>query len=534
MTRTEAAPRHAGDRHKGDRRAGEGLAGRLPAAGRLPRRPLPVWLIATAVGLLTTGLRLVGLARSGDLFVDELIYHELGRTADAGGFPYTEDGLFFLHPPGFFYLQAGWLRILPIDHDLLSEIYAIRVLNSLIAGGTAVLIVVLVARIRSRTAGAVAGAIFALDQYCIRQNDRAMLDTETMFWVLAGLLLLVTLTRQPPPRRTVLRAAGAGLCFGMAVLTKDHSTLITVLPLLAALALGWGPSRRLLTVTLATTALPYAVYVTVIASSGHLDAFWAGKTRGVKRLAGVLQETGFNSPGTPALSDRLAEGLPGYTTTYLLLLLTPLALFLLLRRRAPVYRLLTLFHVSAILTLGYALGLGTLEEQALYLLFVPNLVALAVTFPVPRGPGAARRVLGALAALAVAGAVVMPAVVYAQERLRPDDGFARLRAYLAAHVPDGTPILTADTGETRGITYWALRDRYRPTEWVPAEVEGFAGARYVVVPWKVIDEGYALNDAREVRRLVADGDLLFSFHGETYGTLALYRLPPAGGGSDDR
>ncbi|MFC8275630.1 ArnT family glycosyltransferase [Streptomyces sp. NPDC057271] len=495
--------------------------------GRDARRPVPTAVLAALAAALTMALRLVAVDRSGDVFVDELIYTELGRSAGEGGFPRTDEGLFFLHPPGFFYLQAAWVRLIGLDSDVLTEVHGVRVLNALLAGATAALLVYLVARVRSRPAGLVAGLVFAVDQYCIRQNDRALLETGTMVWVLAGYLVLVSLARSEPPRRADGAALLAGLFFGLAILTKDHAALITVLPLLVALALNWGPPRRLVAVTLATAAVPYTAYVLLLTAFGHLDAFWYAKTMGLQRLLGIVQETGFNAPGAPSLTSRLTAQLPDYAMSYLLLALTPLALFLLLRRRDPVHRLLALFHASAILTLLYALTLGTLEEQALYLLMVPNLMALALTLPLPSRRAVSRRaaVAAGLSAALLSVAVLAPAAVYAAERGQADDGFVRLRSYVTEHLPRGTAIATVDGGTSRGVSYYALTDRYRLDHWVSAEDRAFQRVEYLIVPWKVIEQGYGNSSLAEVERLAEQGELLFSFEGEMYGTLALYRIP---------
>jgi hypothetical protein len=53
--------------------------------------------------------------------------------------------------------------------------------------------------------------------------------------------------------------------------------------------------------------------------------------------------------------------------------------------------------------------------------------------------------------------------------------------------------------------------------------------RYVLVPWTEVDDGYSYFTPSEVRRLVSNGQRVFSFRGRTYGDLALYRLPVSSG-----
>jgi 4-amino-4-deoxy-L-arabinose transferase-like glycosyltransferase len=405
-------------------------------------------------------------------------------------------------------------------------VYDGRALNAMLAAGTAVLLVVLVSRLASRRAGLVAGLVFAFDPYCLRHNNRAQLETETMLWVVAGYVLLLALARDPLPRRAALRAAGAGLCFGLAILTKEHSTLITVLPMLLALALNWGPPRRLVALTTGVAMACYGVYVSVVAAAGHLPLFWDVKTYGIRRLLGLVQETGFNAPRGNSLSERLYEELPTFWPTYLLLALGPVAFFLLLRHRDRAHRLLVLFHLSAGLTLGYALALGTLEEQFLYLLVVPNLAAVTVAFSevVSERPAHGRRhdVLRAAAAVLVVAVVTASGVSYARSRTQTEDGYAQMRSYMTAHVPRGSTVISADGVTTRGITGWVLRDVYEVKRLGPHPTE----FRYLVVPWKLIEDGYGRFTPEQLQHIVHDATLLHSTRSDMYGTVALYLLPP--------
>ena len=82
------------------------------------------------------------MPRSFDLFGDEVIYTDLGRSVISGGFP-RFDGPFFLHGPGFFYLEAGWERSLGYPVSLMGWVYEMRALNALLAGATAVVLVLL-------------------------------------------------------------------------------------------------------------------------------------------------------------------------------------------------------------------------------------------------------------------------------------------------------------------------------------------------------------------------------------------------------
>ena len=204
--------------------------------------------------------------------------------------PPVRRGAFFLHGPGFFYLEAGWARLVGNQPGLMAWIYEMRTLNALLAAATAVVLVLLAARVSSLRAGTVAGLLFALDPFCIRQNDRVLLETAMMFWVMLGYLVFTSLSERPPSRRDWPRAVGAGLLFGCAVLTKDEGALLTVLPLLAAAVLRWGPRRSLTLLTAGTTVAVYAAYVAVVVANGQFSGLWDGQDIGPPADAGATPD----------------------------------------------------------------------------------------------------------------------------------------------------------------------------------------------------------------------------------------------------
>ncbi len=495
------------------------------------RRALAI--VSSAAGAVALIIRLALHGSSFDVFGDEVIYTDLGRSVISGGFPRFEGTVFFLHGPAFFYLEAGWARLAGNQPSLVAWIYEMRVLNALLAGATAVVLVVLAARASSLRAAAVTGAMFALDPFCIRQNDRVLLETAMMLWVLLGYLVLSSLIRRPAPARPVLRSAGAGLLFGCAVLTKDEAALLTVLPLAAAVVMRLGLRRTVIAVTLGTTLAVYVAYLAMVAANGYWATFWYAKTYGVQRLLGLVQVTGFHSSGGGSLPARLiAEG-AYFATTYIVLALGVPAVVLALRRGGSLTRLLALVHCAAAVTLAYAVALGTLEEQELYLLIVPTLLTIPMTAALrhpanrarhTRGTGARRPVLAAALALALS-VNLATAVLWARQ---PDDGFAELLPYMAAHIRAGTAITIAagspPPSQTDGGRY-ALEDGYKIGLWVTPAALRQEHVRYVMVEWGPIDEGYSYLSPGRVRRLIRGDRLVFSYRGRTYGQLALYQRP---------
>ena len=76
--------------------------------GRPAPRGRSIAAIAAAAGVLTLLIRLVLHGRSFDLYGDEVVYTELGRSVISGGFPNYQGSAFFLHGPAFLtFKRAG-------------------------------------------------------------------------------------------------------------------------------------------------------------------------------------------------------------------------------------------------------------------------------------------------------------------------------------------------------------------------------------------------------------------------------------------
>lgn len=507
-------------------------------AARADLRVLNIAWIAAAAGGLTLLIRLALHTAAFDLFGDEVLYTDLGHSVVNGGFPQF-GGPFFLHGPGFFYLEAGWQRLLGNQPSVIGGVYEMRMLNALLAAATAVVLVLLAARAGSLRAAAAAGFLFALDPFCIRQNDRVLLETALMLWVMLGYLVFTSLIARQSSRRDWIRAVGAGLLFGCAVLTKDEGALLTVLPLLVAAVLRWGPRRSLTLLTVGTTIAVYAIYLAVVAVNGYFGVVWQSKTAGIQRMLGMIQSTGFHSSGGGSLTARLVAEGAYFATTYLALAVAIPAFLVILRRGGQLSRMLGLLYCAAAVTLAYAVFHGTLEEQELYLLIVPSLLIIPVaaahlgnTLRVREKHVAAGK-YGKALTMVLAAALVLTLGINLRTSLvwlrQPDDGFARLTQYMTTHVPPGSRVGVLDVDIE---TPYALGSRYNVGVWQTPAALSQNHVRYLVVEWGPLDEGYSDQSPAQVQQLVSHSRLVFSFRERTYGQLAFYLLPvpPAGNG----
>ena len=152
------------------------------------------------------------------------------------------------------------------------------------------------------------------------------------------------------------------------------------------------------------------------------------------------------------------------------------AVLLVLRRGGQLGRMLVLLYCAAGVTLAYAVLLGTLEEQELYLLLVPSLLIISVAVTllfdqhrhVRRSASSSRAtrlgtvVMGAALTLAL-GVNLLTCVRWL---LQPDDGFVQLIGYVTAHVPAGSVI---------GATYGDIETPYAAGRQLPGRLLGDPG-----------------------------------------------------------
>jgi hypothetical protein len=496
-----------------------------PDRARHPITRRILWLTIGGIAALVLALRLIGLDTAYDIFVDEPFYTGMGASVAAGHLPPVNFGKpFLLHPPGFFLIEAAWRALTPVSGDLYHDVILMRVLQQLFALGTAILLFRFVLRLVGFTPAVAATALFAVDAFVIRQNGRVLLETVTMTFVLAAYLLLTRLAQGHTTRRT-LTAAGAGLLFAAAVLTKDMALLITSAPL-AIIAVRSAPIRRTeALIAAATPAVVYSIYIAYLILNGYGDDFWTAKTSGLARLLGAHVITGFNAEGSPSLVSVMWNQALSFGASYTIVALGAAAgIWLFVRPVVNAERMLGWLTVSAAAMTTYNVLFGTIEEHFLYFLQLPALASAVVvgahllrgemTFG-PRVTVPVKPImLGALAVL-----ITLNVVSWARTRMTPDNGQQLAVQWLQQHAPAGSRVAWI-----AGQTEYALQGSGLVA--LPlAEPSAMAGKNvtYLVTLEKIIDQGYSFASRSSVDWYARHSVKVFSFVGRSYGEVAVYQ-----------
>ena len=515
--------------------------------------PPASWLLlalSATVGVLAVIVRLWRHDVAFDVFVDEFVYQQLGASVRDGGLPHYANGdLFFLHPPGYFYLQGLWQGLWQSltgadPSDPVLAVFDGRILNGLLGGLTAGLVVWLAGR-RVLLWGLLAGLVVLVEPFMLRQNGRVLLETAVMVWVLLGLALLLPLASGSTSR---WRAVAGGLAFGGAVLTKDLAVMVTLLPLLLSWFLQPRQQRPWLLVAAVSTVVPYLVYLLAVLATGQGGAWWAAKGSGILRAVGLQVTTGFSAPGSPPLWDQVLVQLMDFGATFALIGLGAVCAAWVLWSDAEDVVLTALVYIGGFVLLGYSVTAGTIEEHFMYFLLVPSVVvvagagALVLAAPGPRPalrrqpatrgrsgrPSAPawrwpllRDARGSVLLLALLLMVALNAATYTRWAQADDNGFMLARQYLLENAEPGAGVIIVN-----GTSEFALRDAFDVGPYTSEEDRALHDVEYLLVPWKEVEQGYTYVTLDTVQELVPLGTAVLEHESRTYGSVALYRLPP--------
>jgi hypothetical protein len=421
----------------GNRRSGD---------GRSTRRRLLTGSFAFAiVSWLAFNVRSIGLSQGFELWADEMLYANLGKSVSLGQLPNLPDGPFFLHPPGFFFLEGLVIDTFNLSDNSMDLVYDLRWINAVLGALTVGIAFLLTRRIAKKPAAWIVAIVLTFEPFVLRNNSRVFLETLAVGVVLAGLLIvIVQLTRRD--NKTGLHwLAVAGLFMGYGVLTKDLLALYTVVPVVLAVFWKHTLQIRQAAVLLVGIVAPYLTYVIILWSNGLLGEWFSAKISGAERLLGLEQSTGFNAAGSPSIIARLIDQLGQFGTSYVLLAICPLVGALACFSRIAARRLIGVSTLSMGLFGAYSAAFGTFEEQYGYGVMIASVLGAAVCAAEwsDRRPALTKP----LAAISLVFVLVTVGLGLRAEFTK-DNGFQQVEVWVADNLPqDARVSVSNSTGE---------------------------------------------------------------------------------------
>ncbi|GAA3283838.1 hypothetical protein AAU01_04820 [Paenarthrobacter aurescens] len=476
---------------------------------------LTAFIAVVAAGF---AVRALGLERGFELWVDEMLYVRLGESVAAGEFPTLPDGPFFLHPPGYFLLEAGVVKIFGITGEIIEVTLQLRWLNAVMGAVTVGLGFLLVRKLATPAAAWLTAVLLAFEPFILRNNSHAFLETTAMVPGLAGLLLLVPSGHVHHKRYSFMRVATAGLLLGYSILCKDFFFICTVAPVVAAMV--WKktfPWRSGLVVT-GFGFLPYVVYLLVVAAHGHFPSWVWAKSNGLVRMSGVEKSTGFTSEGSPSIVSRLIEQSGHFGTSYFLLGLCPVVGVLLCFSNHAGRRLIGLAGAALGAAGLYSAVFGTFEEQYGYGVMVAGAICsvLVVVEIRERYP----RTRNTLTVITVCY-VVLTVILGLRTAVAVDNGFVRANDWVRDNLPaDARISVTNSTG------HFAYMHDSRFGIWPSAPLMQQNGVSYILTQSKPTSQGYGYANPTMLAWLKDHATPVVTTPGLTNGETTIWHVDP--------
>lgn len=492
-----------------------------------------VFGIAAIASLLLLSWNITG---TPDVVTDEVTYSHAGANViTQNRISWGEDPI-YVHPPVFFLLIGGWLWLFDAaDVSVLDQIDIVRGLTNalsalaVIAVGALAMALLPQRRIgRSLLLASVAMLLVVLDPVVQRYGRIVYMESAAVLISLIAILLSVWLGSLG--WQYVLIVGGA---FGTALLTKELTIILVAAPLLAALLDPKRPRLGREVLTLGFGVLIWATFPVWSLQQGSLGQFVAEKSATLRRVAGLLQTTGWNREGVSFL-DGLIDKAGVYASSYILLALgVPLAIWALRRRREDAgTRLVAAMILLTYAYLGYAIVLGQNNDHFYTYAIIPVSIGVAVYLDrlVPPNPHPDLRLRRSstirgrrtIRAAVVVGVLVVSSVISWGVRYgsATDDAFRDMVAYVGTNVPH-CALVNASTDP----------DKYDATIAGP-RVTGFtngpealdSGVTYFLVSDVEARWRYGWSSPEFEQWIRTNGEFQVAFEGETYGNLALYRV----------
>jgi len=521
---------------------------------------LRFWAALFLVGILAFSLRAINVGDSFNIFIDEITYLQISQSVASNLHVQLHGQPFYLHPPAYFFIEAAYLKVFQPAGDMIQTIYATRFINIMISSLSAILLFCIGYRAMSWTAGLIIAILFGLNPFIIKINSLNILEASAIGCVVAGYWIIISsiheklepwlpfwipkgLSRFFPNIATIsripkfgedpsghkeeigpLRMILAGIFFGIALLIKESTGFISIIPLLVLLILNWSIPRRAAGIISIIACLTYSIYPIAVYLAGDWGLFTHQKFRGLQRFLGIIKITGFNRPVGTSLADTLIHQMELYGTTYIIIILGIIATLFLLSSRGRLTRLIGIWTASAYAMMIYLIFLGTLEEQFFIYLVVPCTLACAVAIGLLRKSfifeHMSRKLLIALMILFFSF-VSWDSIQWANTHFIPDNSYEQVLTYLRDNIPGGTRV--ASTSE---IGQYVLSG-YESGPWglwhTVAELKEYQ-PEYLIVTPKTVEWNYGPQAKDLLGWVEKHGIPIYIFQGREGDDLILYRI----------
>jgi hypothetical protein len=481
------------------------------------------WADAAAVVVVATVAtlaRIVHVRVAYDVFIDEITYTRLAHSIAAGHGVVLGRTPFDLHPGAALAAYGLVEKVFKLPSQLLPLLLDLRYTAAAFGALACVGLFFLVRLAAPMPIAVVAALLAALDPFVVHYDSLVMLEPPSQAAAVATVALVAAWGQADRPRRRRVLLGLAGLAAAVTVCSKETFGFALGIALLVLLALGWTHSRRGIMVVVAAEAAGYAVDMLATGLSTGFRPWFHDQFRGLARLIGSVQTTGFNAPSTHvSLLARVGADASQYAGSYLLLLAGAVAaihtVWRAWRARARLNRLtraervrvlIAVWTISGFAYLAYATLFGTIEEQMYYICLLPAIASVAAAVPssVKKSPRGKRRWFPRAVAVAAVALLAFDVANWVQIHTGRSTAYSQLVAWDRTQLPPDSVIATTD-----GISQFLLKNAVIG-QWHTLAALRKHHVDYVVVSPQLAAQGYGSAPPSLLAALQRYGVLVFS------------------------
>lgn len=304
------------------------------------------FIIGLMLFIITLLLRIWRISEAPDIHPDEVVYNVISNNLlIKGQFVYLGNSTWFTHPPLYYLFLAGYLSLNSQSSVTFNSLYIARNLSGILAAFLIIVNFLFINKIQDLKSATIVSILLIFDPTILKWSRIGMLESAALMFI----VLTIYLFYKAEIKRNLNQYIFAGIVFGLTLLTKEVTGYLILVFIIYMVFIHYykKTSIRGILFFFSTAVIIYLIYV-VWSISVDASHFFATKEYTLKRITGIIIETGYLKERANSLFLDIIETFWLYGNTHILVLMSiPSSIYLLLKdRRKEIVLLASWLYIS--------------------------------------------------------------------------------------------------------------------------------------------------------------------------------------------
>lgn len=290
-------------------------------------------LTGLLIFVITLFLRIWRISYAPDIHGDEITYNVISNNLLTNGNLTYRSETWFVHPPLYYIFLACYLFINSQNSVTLDSIYIARTLSGIFAAIMIVVVFLLITKMYDLKSATIVSILLMLDPYLVKYSRIGMLESAALMFIVLTIYLFYNAETSGSFKQYLF----AGISLGFTLLTKEMAGYVILSIIIYVVTVRHLLKTKIsfqgLSIFFGVATFIYMIYV-AWGRSIDINLFFSSKSYLVKRIAGVIIDTGYLRDGYNSLYTDILETFWLYGITHMLILLSiPSGIYLLLKEK---------------------------------------------------------------------------------------------------------------------------------------------------------------------------------------------------------